>query len=350
MANESPDSQMRLASEGLSKIEQVAVYRDTSFLSPANSAILQMNQSQRDFVETELVRSGILPEMSMQILGNETLTSRIDVDKNGELSRAEIDNDLLRASRKPADSRNFVEEMTLSQIAQRNLLRPIRLDALSDLQSQLRTMNGYEQALREYDGLSKKIAQRYPNQHNPENNRFEISAAERALEDDAKNSFLNPGERTALNFMIANRDDLYKTRLGIGTLFGLATQYFDQKELERQAGFRGVEPESVVQFERMHQQALENMTGVTRSSEYQVQRGQSISDVASTHFRERNGRAPGEQEVNQFVERIARANNLQPPYRISSGQTLKIPSETATEMASAVTLPVVPHSLLRGPR
>lgn len=335
MSNEGVDSQIRLASEGLARIEQGVVYNDNTFFTRANSAIGQMNQSQRDFVESELVRSGILPRATVQILGDEQLTRRIDIDGNGQLSGREIDEHLLRESRSPVSQRNFVEEMVLNQVAQRRGLQPIQVNNLQASEREIGMVTGYEQAIREYDGLARLIGQRYPDRVSATNNRFEISAAEKALSDDASSAFLNAEQRRALTFMVANSDDLYKTRLGVGTLFGLATQYFDQRELERQASRLGVSAESVERFDRVQRTATENLSAVPPTTEYQVQRGQSISDVAITNLRERNGRAPGEQEVNQLVERIARANNLSPPFRINSGQILRVPGRNTSERIEA---------------
>ncbi|MBC7998790.1 MAG: LysM peptidoglycan-binding domain-containing protein [Leptolyngbya sp.] len=346
MSNEGVDSQRRLVSEGLARIEQGIVDNDNTLFTRASFAIVQMNQSQRDFVESALVRSGILPQMTVRILGDEQLTRRIDTDGNGQLSAREIDSHLVRESRNPVNRRNFVEEMVLNQVAQRSGIQPIQLNNLQAAERDIRMVTGYEQAMREYDGLSRLIGQRYPGQVSATNSRFEISAAERALEDDAKGSFLDPEQRRALNFMVANRDDLYKTRLGVGTLFGLATQYFDRSELERQAGRFGVSAESVESFDRVQRTATENLSAKWQTTTYQVQHGQSISDVAITNLRERNGRAPGEQEVNQHVERIARANNLSLPFRINSGQILRIPSQNSSDVIEvpprSVVAPLVP--------
>lgn len=335
MSNEGTENQMRVAGEGLARIEQGIVYRDPAFFEQANSVILQMNQSQRDYVEAEMVRSGILPQATVQVLSSERLNQRIDTDSNGQLSRRELDNYLLNETRNPSNRRNFVEEMILNQVAQRNPEGSIRLDDLPAVQRNIAMITGYEQAMREYNGLSRLIGQRYPDQVNQSNNRFEISAAEKALEDDAKNSFLNPEQRKALNFMVANRDDLYRTRLGVGTLFGLATQYFDQNELERNAARFGVSRETVENFDRVQRSAVENLSGLLQFTEYQVQRGQTISDVAIRNLHERNRRAPGEQEVSHLVERIARANNLSQPFRINSGQILRIPRQTSSDLIEA---------------
>ncbi len=70
MANEGTENQMRVASEGLARIEQGIVYRDPAFFEQANSVVLQMNQSQRDYVEAEMVRSGILPQATVQVLSS----------------------------------------------------------------------------------------------------------------------------------------------------------------------------------------------------------------------------------------------------------------------------------------
>ncbi len=345
------ETQSRVAYDALSRIDQGVVYRDTSFFDQANRQILQMNQPQRDLIETEMVRSGLLPDATLQILGRETTFQAIDRDRNGRATRQEMDSYLADQSRNPGNRRNFAEEMVLGQIARRIGDTEVRQnDVRSFATERIARQTGFELAIREYDGLANIMRQRYPSQFSASHNRFEISSAETALRDDqsAQNRFLTDDQRKALEFMVSRRDDLYTTRLGMGTFFGLATQYFSQTELNRQATRNEVIPDHVRQADREHRQTLELFSS-TYNIEHRVELGQTISDIAALNLRNRLGRAPNEQETNQLVETIARENSLNRPYRLNSGQVIRIPKETPAH--ESITTP--PNTVTRpagGPR
>lgn len=345
------ETQSRIAYDGLNRIDQGVVHRDTSFFDQANLQILQMNQNQRDLVETEMVRSGLLPDATIQVLGRESTFQAIDRDSNGRMSRQELDSYLLEQSRNPGRRRNFVEEMVLGQISRRIGDTEVRQSEVNSFATgRIARQTGYENAIREYDGLANIMRQRYPSQFSASANRFEISAAESALRDDqsGQNRFLTVEQRRALEFMISSRDDLYTTSLGIGKLFGWATQFLSHAELNRQATRQGVNPDQVMQAERDHRQTLELFSN-NYNIEQQVELGQTISDIAAMNLRNRLGRAPNEQETNRLVETIARENSLNRPYRLNSGQVIRIPREAPAQELITAPPQTVPRTAA-GPR
>ena len=318
------EGQTRQTTDAINLIDQALVYHDTSLMDRANRQILQMNQYQRDAVEQGLVRQGLLPAAAISMLSGETVN---DIDRNhdGRLNRQEVDQYLLGQVRQPANERNFVREMVINQIANRMGDESIRSGAINNFADRLSAQTGYEQAIREYPGILAVMRQRYPSQC--EGGRFEISAARQALTDDAstENHFLSADQRNALNFMIAHEEDLYKTRLGIGTWFGMFTEYFDGDELNRNARNLNVNPDQVRATDASYRHTLEEIAGDAGTVEHRVERGQTLSDIARIYFRQSEGREPTPDELSGFAERIARANHAQAPFHPPVGQTVRIP-------------------------
>lgn len=342
------ETQRRIANDGLNLIDQAVVLQDAGLYERANSAILGMNQLQRDFVETEMVRSGLLPDAAIQVMGRGGTFQSVDRDRSGGVTRQELDNYLIQQSREPAHRRNFVNEMVLNQMSQRMgdaTIKPEQFNSFASTTLAQRT--NYEQALREYDGISNLIRRRYPNQFSAANNRFEISAAESALRDDQNGArFLTNEQRHALDWMVANRDDLYTTRLGLGTLGGLATQYFSEAELQRQARRHEVNPDAVRRAAVHYDQTLQQMSRDGSSIEYRIAPGETLSDIATARLREGLGRTPSEQEVNAYVARVEQENNLTGRHRLNSGQTIRIPRPPTAALPPTVAVSTRPG----GPR
>ncbi|MCC7528617.1 MAG: hypothetical protein IT342_08855 [Candidatus Melainabacteria bacterium] len=68
MSGAEVETQSRVAYDALNRIDQGVVHRDTTYFDPANRQILQMNQSQRDLVETEMEREPSDSEQSRSFL------------------------------------------------------------------------------------------------------------------------------------------------------------------------------------------------------------------------------------------------------------------------------------------
>lgn len=324
------ETQQRIADDALARIDQGILTNNPALLDQANTQIRTMTQGQRDLIEQDMVRQGLLPSASIQVFSNQDVFRSIDRDSNQRLNREEINNYLLEQSRQPAHRRDFTREMVLNQVTQRMGEREeIRPDRITQHANEtLGVRAGYELALREYQGLATMMRQRYPAQFRAASNRFEISAAETALRDNAASQtpFMTNDQQRALQFMIAHQDNLYVTTAGMGTLFGLATTYFDAAELQRQAQKQGTTPDTVHQNEIDYRETVARLQGDINTRDYRVANGETISDIARTQLQAETGRRPSEDDVTRFVSRIVRANPRVPLYRLAAGQTIRIPS------------------------